>query len=273
MSNITQIETRLNEEAGLNFLRAAIVNETPISVSTFHIGTAVDFYPDPTASEVSGTLVYTGNANQISTSQDADNNLIYTITLNENIGSFSVGNIMVFANVAGDGGAGFPLWQTVLPYATQKLATVGEDLGNVLVIRTTINIVDGSALTTITINPVNELYGIIPSVATEVDLPAPSPSANPQYIIQNVTGSGVPAIATLRASDNLWYANGFLQRLDDHRLGWISGGWYGDGYYVIRNVSTVFGGFFETANGSFTGSYNGGDNWAVATNTLDGGIW
>lgn len=261
MADITQVETRLNAE-GLAFLRAALLSEAAITIASHHIGDSYGFFPDPNASEASGTVVYVGNASQTSNAFDSDGNVVFSISLDETVGDFTIGNIMVFAAYTNTVDASLvPLWQTSLPTTFEKLRTAGADAGNTVVIRTTVNIEDGSAITSVNVYATNELYGIIPSVATEANLPTPGPSVNPQFVVQELGNTGAPGLAAIKTSTNQWYANGFFQRLDDHRLGWAFGGLFGDAYR-IKSVSTIFGGFFETASGKFTSVIDGGANWA-----------
>lgn len=259
--------------SGLRFIREALLTETPINITRFHIGSAAAFAPDTNADDVLNTVAYVGLSPQVATAVDDDDNIVYTITLGEDVGTFSLGNLMIFAsNPQGDGSDVAPLIHVILPTATPKNATVGLDLGNTIAIRVTINLADGTATTALTLNYYNESLGVLPSVATEGVLPAPGPSAFQHYMVQQVTSSNAPAIAMRRTADNTWWGNGFVQRLDDYRFGWAWGGTMGDTYGVLQ-TSTIWGGFFETGGGDYNNTIDGGDAWLVSSGTLDGGTW
>lgn len=258
-------------DSGLSFIREAIITEIPISVSSYKIGSAAGFSGDSSATDVSGTLVYSGEQTQFTTAIDADGNLIFTITLDETIGSFSIGNFLLFTTNA-SGNESSPFIHVILPFALPKTATVGPDPGNVLVFRITVGVIDGTATTTLNVTVADENIGVLPSVANESLLPAPGPSAYQHYVVQELIATNTPALAMRRVSDDTWWGNGFVNRIDDHRFGWAFGGFFGDGYQIKTNA-TVFGGFFETASGKFTSVVDGGDAWAVGSSVLDGGTW
>lgn len=257
----------------LNSAIPAIINSlllgNTLQIASFSIGDAYGYTLNPNATQVGilNSVQFTGGTSYISTSTSG-NSVSYVISLDNTLGNFTIGNVMLFLSY--EGGT-VPFIQTIFPSQVLKVAQSGSVVGNYIVIKLTADLGSSAVAATYTVEISDANVSILPNVNTELSLPNPSSSVFQQYIIDSVTTTDRPAIAMRRTLDNTWYGNGLIQRIADSRFGCIYGGIIGDGYQDFNGID-IWGGYFNTPSVDFTTTIDGGAAWAPSLgNVLDGG--
>ena len=256
--------------SGIQALTQSVLSGQPAQLDSVTFGSAAGITVTDGVTSVSPTTEYAANGS-IVTSNFENNQLSYELYLDETIGTFAIGNCMLYLSYEG---TVIPFIWVVFPQAVNKVASTTTDPGNFIAIKITGNLISGSISITTTLSIGPPVIAGLPVVSNSNLLPTPSSSTFQQYVLDSVDVYNNPAIAARRNADNTWYATPILQKIDDHRFGWIYGGQFGDGYYEEWR-QTIFGGFFLTTPSGFFTVIDGGANWAPAdlTATIDGGTF
>jgi hypothetical protein len=153
---------------GINKAIYAGTHGIKIDVNSYKIGSAI-IVPREEDLEVAG-LVYTGSGGQMEYYQVDENTTTYTITLDENVGDFTIGNLGLYLT----DGTLFAL--TSYPTSIPKWKTSGDTLGNRRQLMVTIKYSGLGSISDFSIQMINLLS--LPEVPTEFDLP---PASNPPF--------------------------------------------------------------------------------------------
>lgn len=260
-------------DSGKAALARAIAEGKKIKTVAYRVGQAVNFEPQPNATNVAPVSVYQGTAATIDTSLVNGDEVRYTITLLEAEGPFNVGNIMLFLQDDATQ-ALIPYLYGVMPVAVPKYrnnppATVGNRLVFNMTAKYT-NVSEAFSLSVVT-----PVYASLPNYTNEQGLPNPGQASYQQSILQNNTSTGSPALAMRRELDNSWFINPFFQRLDSPKFGAMDGGIVGDSYLPFYGEYYA-GGFYVTPLAGFDRFLDGGSSWGVpgeADLPVDGGTY
>lgn len=258
--------------AGKSALARAIAEGRKLKVVAFRIGQAANFTPVVNGINPSPTIIYSGDASAVKSSLINEDEIRYTVTLIEPIGSFNVGNIMLFLGDEKQPGVLIPYLHGVLPVPLPKYKQQGTTtIGNRLDINITAKYTNVSEAFTLNVTPSS--LSSLPNYRDEFDLPIPSQAVHQQVVLQNTTPTGAPSIIVRREIDDSYYALTFFQRLDDPNFGGLAGGVAGDNYAPFFG-EYIAGGLFKYPPSAFNLKADGGDSWGVPLENdypIDGG--
>jgi len=167
-----------------------------IGVAYFKIGSQI-ITPTVAMTSVSGEVFSSKNtSNKVSYQVVNSSTVQYTVTVNESIGNFNIGNIGLYL----EDDTLFALMS--LPVLDTKIKTQGSVLGNIKTYVFSLKFDNQVNLTNF--NMVVSTYAGLPSVNYESELPSSLATPIQQtYIVNNHTQLGTPAIA--RWYNNTWY--------------------------------------------------------------------
>jgi hypothetical protein len=177
-------------------------NGIKVQITGYRIGSisqaeGAKFYKDDV--DVDG-FVYEGTESDISYAVNDNNSATFTITLDDNVGNFDVGQISL--TIAG----GVIFCKTVFPRKSPKYkSNLPSSAGNRLVFDIILEISDIQGCIDLTILQAN--YARIPEVNTENLLPSPDSATYNLYKVINHTLTGKPTLATPR--NGKWFYRDF----------------------------------------------------------------
>lgn len=160
----------------------------------------------------------------IAATKISDNEVRFVLVLNETVGDFEIGNVMLYD----DSGSGFIFGSLPTGITVQKYKTVGTNPGNRVVINLTVAATNLAQINTL--NILASCCECIPSVPTQVDLPLPGSTPYDVYIVQNHTEIMRPFIAFRHFETNTWHGLPFSQSVESLDFGVMDGGTVGDIY-------------------------------------------
>lgn len=174
--------------------RAKILQRQVINISSFKIGSLSSYVPEETATDVSGEVY---ESNDFTYSIVDDSTAKININLTTEIGDFTIGNIGIYL----DDGTLFAL--AVLPGPSYKIRSNPPQIGgnvrnyDILIhyrgLEDSINLVVSETANT-----------DIPEVNNVNNLPPELTAPHKNYIVQEHTGLGVPALAYLNQDLSVW---------------------------------------------------------------------
>lgn len=229
----------------------SIVLQRPISFSKFRIGSTIRFTPSPSATDVD-RFVYEGPAQQISVSFGGNDGIVnIEILLDNTIGNFDVGNVMVFDQ--NENPFCFGVRDAIIPKFRASADNLGTELSLQLPVRILTDEFPATVYTnvqkesSVPVSPTEESLVLINSTLAEF----------PTYLIENFKGTGIPAILHAGTTENRWFANPFFHDVASPDFNVISGGRVGDRY--TRPLGEVnFGGSFGDRR-NIVGQISGGN--------------
>jgi hypothetical protein len=249
---------------GARAFARSIVTKRPITFGKFRVGRTVGFTPSAAATDVD-EFVYEGNASKISVNYGSNNFIVVIeMTLDNNVGDFDVGNIMVFDS----NGApfAFGVRDTMVPKVRTRGTTLGSEMNIQLPIR---------LLTTETPANVDVLVtqeSSLPVLATgeAIILTNANVSEYSVYLVENFKETGRPALLYADSERNMWWANSYFEDALGADFLTIFGGIVGDKYQIP--VGRVLYGF-EFGDGRVINEIlNGGTFGDGADPILSGGL-
>jgi hypothetical protein len=241
----------LNE--GNVLLTQSLTQQKKLKIKQYQIGDSSGFVPNGNEENQIGSLVYFGNENTIITSTLSNEEIRYTITLDEGIGNFTVGNIVIYGDLD-DSNDLKPFAIVSLNVGQQKIATIGNTQGNRIIIVFILKLSNNSGTVSVTIPNVQNSN--LPNYETEKNLPDAADSAFRSLTITSHSKLLKPSFGIKKESNNTWLGTPFMDRVDNPRFGWLWGGVCGDGRQL--NYDIFIEGSFYTSTISTeydTGSY------------------
>jgi hypothetical protein len=251
-------------DEGKQLVSGALVGTHTFGAFYFRLGTAYNFTPDGTATDVTGGF-WDSTANLVQTKNVSPGVTRYTMTIPEGVGPLEFGNIMLFANRSD--GVKLPYLHIILPFPVRKEASsissaglTAEDVyprpGDRVVITATVvqRIMDESTPVTVTVTAPS--YAGLPLFDDETLVPPAATVSWEQFVIAEHTATGTPTIVAKRQSDDTYWAIPFFQDLKDPSFGTIDGGRAGEGYQP--GVYTwVWGHRYMTDDADYSGQVGG----------------
>ena len=160
-------------DGGIQLATAAIGGGPKININLFKVGsTIVNPIPDDPTTDITGDLVFTGDALQLQYAIVDNNTVEYIVTLDESIGNFDVGRIGLFHD-NGDGTYTlFSITALDTPNPDHKFSTSGNQVGDRLTYAIYLGISNMAKITTFTI-PILPLLSV-PEAQTETALDDPN---------------------------------------------------------------------------------------------------
>lgn len=251
-------------------LAAALATGAKLRPIAWRLGEAANFEPDPEGIDVIPAVLHQGDATQVKTGVIDTNRIRFEITVGENVGSFLVGNVMLFVD---DGFGGLvPFLWAVSPVQVPKVVQSPNTIGNRIIFNLVGEFANISTGFNVTI--VTEQYAGLPNYDDEYALPLAEEAVYQQGVLQYNHKTFSPAIVARREADNSWYVLPHFQRLDDPEYGYISGGIVTDGYKPYLGSFAAAGNYRSPA-AEYTETKDGGAAWAPSIGgvefSLDGG--
>lgn len=200
-------------------INEALTQGKKLKPYAFIIGDAYNFVPDKTATDpVQGNKVYIGGQSLISAEIKDKETAAFTVTVPENAGPFTVGNILLQLQ-ADDGTIFNAIWYvSKIPYPKTILTSAGSRL----VITFVQKIINAEQALAITVVP--PAFSSLAGYPTEADLPKPENSLFQQFVVQDPVYTQTPVIGTRRTLDNQYWAMPLSSRLDEPFFGILDGG-------------------------------------------------
>lgn len=182
--------------AGLAALADAELGGLKVVIPQFRIGSAYDYTPAISDTNLRGALLYTGTTSNFYV--DALGQIHYTCWMNETVGPFTYGEIGLYL----EDGTLFALG--ALTELQVKTATSSGSRGNVISFDTIIDIDNGQATITTVVNDIAEAKLL--AIAGVHQLLPPLTSPSNAYLIEETDDYGNNMLA-YRASDTAWNFN------------------------------------------------------------------
>lgn len=208
--------------AGLAALDAAILGSTTITVDHFHIGDSAGFTPSTSATDVSGSTVFSGTTTNLYYFRIDDNNFQFIVYMehDEGVSDFAMGNIMLFLD------DNTPFLLAVAPQVHNKLVTDASKVGRRFVIPMAISYTDTSDA--FDVSALSEFAVQFDSVANlgaidQVVFTTSQVNSQEDY-------TGTQLVSVFHDGNRIWWGNSFFQSLSDPNFGCIDGGTVGTGY-------------------------------------------
>lgn len=190
----TEVLESLLLDSGKAKLAASLASGRPVRITSFKIGSTPQVPLEPGLSDVVSP-VYTGSATAISYALPNENEARFFLTLEEGLGPFEVGNILLLT----EDGTPF-IMGTTLSALGKVPNNPPLSIGNRMIFSMTLaffNVVDALDVSVLVPD-----YATMPSVSTQAMLPPAASTPYDTYLIQNHQNTGTPAIAVRRAVDN-----------------------------------------------------------------------
>lgn len=228
---------------------------------SFKLGSGFGYTPVMGGNAPNGTVVFTGDASMMSVKLITANTVRYTLTVPEGVGPFDFGSVVLYANAFD--GTPLAFLEAALPFSIPKVvadpnlsnATPFPKPGSRLVIsffHSWNPVTDDSSVTVVVQAPA---YANIPKFDSDANLPAPSLNPWEQFVLDNHSLTGSPAIVTKR-SDGSYWGLPLEQNVMSPRFGVLSGGFSGDGY-VNDQRGYAWGHKYTTPNDAYKGQVGG----------------
>jgi len=261
---------------GKRLITGALTGFSVMSIHSFQIGTEFGFDPSEEDEVARGDIVFTGYAGLTQSKALADDTVRHTILLPENIGPFTIGNILV--NGTHLDGTVIPFLSISMPFAVQKIRSdpnLNEPLSSP---------VPGSRFV-IHVDIKHSIFGPVPSVTVvtaeyanlaffDSESSVPTPSLNPysQFVVNNDTRTKAPAMVSKR-SDGTYWGISMFQNYRDPKFGILDGGVLGD-KYTPSQYGFISGYFYNTPETEYSSTVGGADYIDGVSNTgeIIGGI-
>lgn len=239
-------------ESGERLLAKAIAEGRKIKITQVRLGSSAGFVPVTTGNNVTPSVSFTGGSTYIVPSVINNDTVRYTVILPEHVGTFDVGNVMLFAD---DNGELVPFLWAVADTAVKKYARADGNLGTRLVFAMKLKFMNISENVDLIVQ--SPTYSSLASYDTNLVIPNPSSATYQQFFIQNHSKLQTPVFVARRAQDNGYFGFPFMQRTDDPNFGVLDGGVLGDGYapYLGR---IYWGNYYITPEVEYTERLEGG---------------
>src|SRR6266481_5381813 len=199
---------------GRNALVNALITNTPINITKLHISAIPNITLDPAATDVVGGIVYSSSSGNIFADVINSNELRILVKLDQTIGSFLIGNVVLFLD------DGTPFMSGSITTAVQKLVqNLPSEVGNIVTLNMTLTYTNVTTAVNVTI--LNPLYATLPFITDTNALPIAGFAAYDVYNVQNDVRSGRPVIVFRRASDNTWWSSPIVDPYDSADFGLV----------------------------------------------------
>lgn len=194
-------------QAGLQAVNHAQTGGPDINITTVKLGSAFNYTPSSAQTTLTGSLLYSGPI--FNYSVDSDNQVNYTIYLDQTIGTFSFGEVGLYLA----DGTLFAI--TALTQLQEKVAVAGSTPGNV--VSFIAKLVLQALAPVITWTPqINNLANVI-EIQSVDQLPLATNASNPNaYSIQTGDEYGNITLGLRETGGGLW-------TFDTHQYPWIYG--------------------------------------------------
>lgn len=227
----------------------------------FKLGSGFAYTPTRDGNQPNGTIVYEGGPGMITSKMVSLNSVRYTLTVPEGVGPFDFGSVVLYMNAFD--GTPLAFLEASFPYAIPKVisdpgisnASPFPKPGSRVVIsffHTWNPLTDESA---ITVQLLPAAYANIPKFDSDVNLPAPAVNPWEQFVIDNHSLTGSPAIVAKR-SDGSYWGLPLEQNVMSPKFGVLSGGHAKDGY-VNDQRGYAWGHKYTTPNDAYKGQVGG----------------
>lgn len=243
------------------------------TIHSFKIASTAGFVPSKEGAVPTGSVIYTGDPGQIRYTKVSLHEVVFTITLEHNIGNFEIGNAMIYLQPDTVGGAPIPFLWASLSNSTPKGESnlPGYVVGNKVMLQCTTWF--PYITSAIDFSPHEELVARLPYFANEKVLPGVDVAEYDQAIIGQHDNYDAGILTVKDTKNGYWWGSVFTQYIDDPYLGGVRGGIVGQEYGSRANLDYFDGGLYKVDNESFT-LYDGGANWITANEPpFDGGFY
>jgi hypothetical protein len=264
-------------QSGQNLLTNLLSENITVQLNSFKVSASGGIALDPNGNgNPTGALVYQGNPSQIKYTITSPHEITFIIYLDDTIGGFNVGNVMLYLNPDPTGTTTSPvpfLWIS-LDTATEKDESDLPNyiVGSRLLLQCAVefpyitNAIDLSSLEPFQVQL--EVY------KDETILPSPYVAEYDQYTIDTHTLYDAATLVIKDTKNGLWWAPLFSQCIDDPDLGVLRGGIVGISDF--GSSSTID--YLDGSNYKFDNSQlpltDGGNNWLPPNqNPIDGGSY
>jgi hypothetical protein len=228
---------------GNSLLTTSLTQQKKLKIKEYRIGNSSGFTPNGNETNPAGSLVYTGTETTIITSAISDEEIRYTITLDEGIGNFTVGNVVIYADL-NDDNILKPFAMTSLDVGQQKIATLGAVQGNRIIIVFVLKLSNNTGSVSVVIPNVQK--SSLPNYETENNLPNAESSPFRSLTIVSHSKLLKPAFGLKKESNNTWFGTPFMDRIDNPRFGWLWGGVCSDGRQLNYDIF-IEGSYYPTS--------------------------
>lgn len=224
-------------DEGVNALVNAQANNVAVEIDSVVIGNDASSSIDPSDTSINGNQVFSGGASLIGVSTTGTDTIRFLITLDEGIGDFDVGNIVLFTS------NNEAFMKMSLDTQVQKTASnLPSKIGN----RLTFNaaLVYNNVTSLVNVSILTQTDASLPDVQDVVSLPNAGVATYNAYLLQNHEHLGVPTLALKRNTDNTWFGIPIMDYLKSADFGILDGGVDADEHLVNTRRVRV-GGFIH----------------------------
>lgn len=193
--------------------------------------------PKPDLQAAVQPVMVNGAVSDINVNFVTPNEFRYLITLDESVGDFDIGNILLKL----EDGTPFLFGTLDNVIKKQKTNPPFVPVGNRLVINMTLKYANVAGL--IEVNLTDTVYLNPPSVPTQEELPDPTNTPYDLFLVQNDTRLGRPTLAMRQGTEPLWYSVPFTEETFSGSFGpALDGGVIQENPYAVGSRRVTGGG-------------------------------
>jgi hypothetical protein len=242
-------------DTGRAALARAFAEGSRVTPGRFRVGSGINFVPPGNGISPSPVVVYTGPQNLIAVNIININQVRFSMTLPEDVGDFSLGNVMLDLDIDGEY-VPFIWWVSDVVIPKEKFDPDDPNkVGNRFIISFIEEFINFADVISIVVT--SPTFSSMPSYMAQYNVPPPEAALFQQAVVQNDSRTRTPALISRRAADNRWFGFPFLERLDNPFFGQLRGGYTGDGYFPYTG-DYIWGGYFITPLVEYVSTMNCG---------------